>query len=234
MLKIDHFVLKVPDLDTAIAAYEAAGFTVTRGGQHPTFGSINALIPFHDDSYVELIAFPGEMQPGAEDTTSGARVSEWVKREDGLVDWALVPDDIEAEIRRLAAEEVAWHAPLPGQRLRPDGETVRWLFASPFTFALPFLCADVTERTLRVPTGAARVHANGARGVATVTVAVRDMEQAAKEYAVLLQTEATFQANTIVFAWGKIAARAVRLVATEGTERPVKVKLQGWDGELPL
>lgn len=49
MLKLDHIVVKVKELEAAIARYEAEGFTVTRGGAHPAFGSVNALIPFEDE-----------------------------------------------------------------------------------------------------------------------------------------------------------------------------------------
>ena len=53
---IDHLVVVVPDLDTAIANYTALGFTVVPGGRHP-IGSHNALIAFEDGAYIELLAF---------------------------------------------------------------------------------------------------------------------------------------------------------------------------------
>ncbi|TMJ30929.1 MAG: VOC family protein, partial [Alphaproteobacteria bacterium] len=53
---IDHLVIMFPDLETAIRDYTELGFTVVRGGSHPT-GTHNALIAFADGAYVELIAF---------------------------------------------------------------------------------------------------------------------------------------------------------------------------------
>ncbi len=52
---IDHIVIVVNNLDVASTQFETAGFTVTPGGSHPT-GTYNALIPFQDGSYFELIA----------------------------------------------------------------------------------------------------------------------------------------------------------------------------------
>jgi hypothetical protein len=53
---VDHFVVVVADLETAIRNYTTAGFTVVRGGRH-NIGTHNALIAFADGSYLELIAF---------------------------------------------------------------------------------------------------------------------------------------------------------------------------------
>ena len=54
LLLLDHLVLFVDDLTTAIARFESKGFTVTPGG---TNGHMhNALIVFANDTYIELIA----------------------------------------------------------------------------------------------------------------------------------------------------------------------------------
>src|SRR5262245_17849416 len=53
---IDHLVIVVPDLDTAVASYRGLGFTVVPGGRHPT-GPLNALIAFTAGAYLQLIAF---------------------------------------------------------------------------------------------------------------------------------------------------------------------------------
>src|SRR5262249_58019959 len=53
---IDHLVVAVPDLDAAIESYQSVGFHVVRGGRHQV-GTHNALVPFADGVYLELIAF---------------------------------------------------------------------------------------------------------------------------------------------------------------------------------
>jgi hypothetical protein len=48
---------------------------------------------------------------------------------------------------------------------------------------LPFLIEDVTDRALRVPSGDAAEHANGARGIARLILAVDDLATASAWYA---------------------------------------------------
>jgi hypothetical protein len=75
---------------------------------------------------------------------------------------------------------------MDGGRLRPDGQRVQWQTGRQKTFDLPFLCGDVTPRELRVPTGEVRRHANGALGIATLAVAVHDLEVSLARYSALL------------------------------------------------
>ena len=51
---------------------------------------------------------------------------------------------------------------------------------------LPFLCGDCTPRHLRVPSGTALVHPNGAIGIATLMVAVADLIVSSTRYQALL------------------------------------------------
>jgi hypothetical protein len=62
---IDHVVIVVRDLAQATADYSAAGFTVTPGGEHAEGTTHNALIPFADGSYLELITFKEPERPSA-------------------------------------------------------------------------------------------------------------------------------------------------------------------------
>ncbi len=59
VVKFDHLVHWVPDLDVAVRDYQALGFTVQRGGQHPQFGTHNAAWRL-DTRYAELIAVRDE------------------------------------------------------------------------------------------------------------------------------------------------------------------------------
>ena len=175
---IDHIVILVRDLPTAIADYAALGFTVTPGGAHTGGATHNALIPFDDGGYLELIAF-----------TRDAPAHRWwrhVAIGEGLIDFALLPGDPAADIAAAQGRGLALAGPDAGGRTRPDGQEVRWLSGIPADPALPFLCGDATPRALRVPEGDARRHANGAIGIDGITVAVADAEAAARDYAALL------------------------------------------------
>ncbi len=183
--QLDHIVILADDLERAIADYTALGFTVLRGGSHPGRGSHNALIAFADGVYLELIAFT-RPEPGFRWWEVNSVAGE------GLVDFALLPHDTAAAVAEARARGVAYDGPNDGGRLRPDGQRLAWQTAQPPSSDLPFLCGDVTPRTLRVASGAATEHANGAQGVAEVTVLVDDPAASAARYRALLGGAAGF------------------------------------------
>jgi catechol 2,3-dioxygenase-like lactoylglutathione lyase family enzyme len=177
--RLDHIVIAVADLGTAVEDYRALGFTVQPGGRHPGRTSHNALVVFEDGAYLELIAWEA---PGPAERW----YNEHARHGDGLMDFALVPEDAARAIEAAKARGLTLDGPIDGGRLRPDGREVKWQTGRQATFDLPFLCADVTPRDLRVPTGEIRRHANGALGVAGLAVAVRDLEASCRRYEALL------------------------------------------------
>lgn len=177
--RLDHVVIAVADLARAIDDYRELGFTVQMGGRHPGRTSHNALVVFEDGAYLELIAWP-------EPAPAERRYNELVKHGEGLVDFALIPDEVPRAIEEAQSRGLALNGPIAGSRLRPDGVEVKWQTARQATFDLPFLCGDVTPRELRVPTGEVRRHANGAVGIAKVSVAVSDPETSRARYRALL------------------------------------------------
>lgn len=188
-LKLDHLVILVGNLDTAVEDYRALGFTVTPGGTHTDGATHNALVAFADGSYLELIAFLRE-----------APEHRWWRHTaagEGLIDFALLPDDTGRVIEQARRRGLAMTGPTDGGRRRPDGEELRWQTGLPPSPNLPFLCSDVTPRALRVPEGQAREHANGVVGIAGVTVAVEDMAVAIEEYAALLGVAAPPMVNIV-------------------------------------
>ncbi len=175
---IDHIAIAVDDLDTAGRAFEAAGFRVTPGGSHPT-GTHNALIPFADGTYLELIAI--------EDPVLGAD-HPWFQRmagKQGFVAFAVAADPLDYELARLASMEIISVNSRDGARQRPDGQQLRWkssdLASDPPVF-LPFLIQDVTERRLRVPSGKETDHPNGVQGTTGLTILTEDLESARAAY----------------------------------------------------
>ncbi|MGE5615671.1 MAG: VOC family protein [Bacillota bacterium] len=176
---LDHVVIAVADREKAIADYRALGFNVQVGGKHAGRTSHNALVVFEDGTYLELIAWEGPMP-----------LDRWydahARHGDGLVDYALLPEDASRAVEEARPRGLALAGPENGGRVRPDGAELRWQIARQPSFDLPFLCGDVTPRELRVPAGEARRHANGARGIATVAVAVADERASLERYAALL------------------------------------------------
>src|SRR5689334_14717627 len=199
---IDHIVILVSDLAAAVADYITLGFTVTPGGEHTGGATHNALVVFADDSYLELIAFK---RPAPE--------HHWYRHSalgEGIIDFALLPTTIEADLAAARERGLEIEGPFPGGRLRPDGQQVAWQSGRALTPDLPFLCGDVTPRALRVPEGAARTHANGVTGVARLTVAVADLGASVSRYRALLgiaeradtPSDAPLAARTATFALG--------------------------------
>ncbi|WP_313300337.1 VOC family protein [Diaphorobacter sp.] len=178
---LDHVVIAVHDLARSIAQYRALGFTVHPGGDHQGRSSHNALIVLADGSYLELKAW-----------RSPAPEERWWSTLDasgeGLVDFALVSQDPKTELADAQARGLhTLRGPVPGERMRPDGQHVRWTTARHDTSDVPFLCGDITPRNLRVPDAPELLqHANGATGVAAITVDVRDLEATLARWQALL------------------------------------------------
>ena len=203
-LRLDHLVILVRNLRTAIDNYRTLGFTVLPGGRHADGVTHNALIVLADDSYIELVAFTRRLavlmlraarRSGllsrfiSNDLSFGRRLRLRAAVTEGLVDFVLVPTAILRDVEAIRGRGLAIDGPIAGGRLRPDGQEVAWQLGFPRAPELPFLCADVTPRALRVPTGDARAHANGALGISRVTLTVDDVEGSARRYAALLGVE---------------------------------------------
>ncbi|MDP9881702.1 catechol 2,3-dioxygenase-like lactoylglutathione lyase family enzyme [Variovorax boronicumulans] len=180
-LTLDHVVIAVHDLERAIADYAALGFHVLRGGDHPGRSTHNALVVFSDGSYFELIAW--------REPAPAERWWQLLQRHgEGIVDFALLPRDTAVTVADAKARGLVLEGPLDGGRVRPDGEHLCWQTARAPSADLPFLCGDLTRRALRVPEGAARVHPNGVLGVASLAIAVRDLDATLARYRALLGT----------------------------------------------
>ena len=220
-LALDHIVIAVADLDKAHADYTALGFTVIRGGEHANGITHNVLVVLGDGAYLELIAWK-KPEPGNRWSDIFHGVGE------GLVDYALLPDDIAAVVSRAQARGLDIADPVPGGRNRPDGERLEWKTARSPRPDVPFLCGDVTPRRLRVQEGDVRVHPNGVTGVASLTVAVTDLEQSLTRNAALLGGKpSAIREETI----GGALARTGSLRLANGTVVTLATPI-GSDGEV--
>lgn len=208
---IDHIVILVKDLEAAQADYISLGFTVEPGGEHSDGTTHNALVSFADGTYLELIAF--------KKSNPDHRWWQYQARGEGLIDFALLPDDIMAEVAAIRGRGLDLQGPFPGGRVRPDGQQISWQTAMATTQDLPFLCADVTSRELRVPSGAAWVHYNGVSGVARLGIVVSNLAESVQRYEALLGSppQAQTQDGEATFI---IAAAAIVLVEPKADRDP--------------
>jgi hypothetical protein len=175
-LLLDHLVLFVDDLPTAIARFESHGFTVTPGGTNgPTH---NALIVFSDGTYIELIslqssrirflmrligrigvfALRGQFKKDLQ-----TRLLRWMSGPEGLIDLCFRGADLTTIGQTSPLKGTHLTDPVKFKRHRPDGVVVEWTLRGSQDSRQPFYIQDSTPIEYRIPTGSARVHKNGAQ-----------------------------------------------------------------------
>ncbi len=183
LTRLDHLVVLVSDLDGAVRDYARLGFAVTPGDEHADGLTRNALIPFEDGTYLELVAFVDPEDP---------RDNFWGWRpflsSGGLIDYCVASDDLEADVRRLRDSGLIVDGPVDGGRRLPDGTRIRWRVARLRQKGrlLPFLIEDLTPRSSRVPGGVRAEHPNGATGIARLELVAADAGKAARDLSALL------------------------------------------------
>jgi hypothetical protein len=165
VLRLDHVVYAVPDLDEAALRFrEEFGLDSIEGGRHERWGTANRIVSI-GDQYLELVAAV-DNQVAAE-TAFGRGVLEHAAGGGGWFTIAAVTDELDAVASRLGL------AVTTGSRTRPDGEILRWRSAGlddPRREAwMPFVIAwEVTDE---LHPGRARAgHAARATGIAWVEV----------------------------------------------------------------
>jgi len=170
---IDHVVLAVSNLEDASQALREAGFDVVPGGRHPV-GTENALVPFADGTYIEVLGF---REPNA-----SHRWWPLLQRGGGVVDICGTSDDLADDVAAFRKAGIPYSDPRELGRVRHDGHQLRFAVANPTEDigVINFLCQDHTPRSERVPAG--RPHPNGAKGLQRVLVAVPDLAKARKCY----------------------------------------------------
>jgi catechol 2,3-dioxygenase-like lactoylglutathione lyase family enzyme len=211
LTRLDHLVILVRDLDRAIRDYESLGFSVTPGGEHADGLTSNALIPFKDGSYLELVAFVDPDNP--RDNVWGWRP--FLSSGGGLIDYCAASDDLLADVRRLEDLGFDVEGPTDGGRRLPAGAQIRWRTARIHQSgrSLPFLIEDLTPRSLRVPEGLPAEHPNGAAGISRLKIAVSHAEEAARSFSALIGTRSGSGASL------RLGACELSLVAPEDEVR---------------
>ncbi len=166
MLRLDHVVLAVPDLDAAgTRILNELGLGSLPGGRHPGWGTGNRIVPLGHD-YVELLAVVDPLE--AESSPIGRWISNVSRSGDRFVAWCVSTDDIEGVAERLGL------AITRGSRSLPDGRSLTWRSAAFDLIAdhpdLPFFIS--WDGPLELHPGRARAeHRVEPNGIAWIEVA---------------------------------------------------------------
>ena len=181
LTRIDHVMICVPDLPTAIDAYTRIGFGVRAGGVHPDGGTENAIAFFQDD-YLELLA----VRKGEERLASAALL-DFLARGPGLRYVALQSDDLAADVAAMRRRGVDVGDPVAGGRRTPDGHELRWQSARlGASNPLPIFFIEHLTPLAERRRGHTGEHPNGARRTERVYIAVSDVAKAADLYSRVL------------------------------------------------
>jgi Glyoxalase-like domain len=128
LVAIDHVVIAVADVESAAATVQVQlRLSPGGGGRHEGQGTHNRLF-WLGDTYLELM---GVYDPSlARKSWWGVHVLEVLaERETGYAALALRSDALDADIADLRGRSSTISDAAPGQRVRPDGEIVRWRIA---------------------------------------------------------------------------------------------------------
>jgi hypothetical protein len=127
--QIDHLIVAAPDLDEGMArAEELLGVEVAPGGQHPGFGTCNALVSLGKGRYLEIVG-PDPDQPEPE----GARLFGVDELEaPRLVTWVAKGRGLESLVRCAGGYASGLGSVQSGGRKQPDGTVLAWKVTDPF------------------------------------------------------------------------------------------------------
>lgn len=207
-LEIDHVILVVSDLQVATQQFAQLGFTVVPGGVHTGGITHNALVPFPDGTYIELLATTKSSRLSflillkrlhllsfytADDTAINRRLTFDLAGGIGMADFCMLSSDLDQETSVLSTRGSNFSKPIPGGRIRPDGKEIAWRTAVPRTLDLPFLIDDQTPRELRVPPVSEDTHKNGIQGIDGIAILASNLVESMARYRALLNDDPVSQ-----------------------------------------
>ena len=119
-IHIDHVMLGVSNLDSAVSDFEkATGVRPILGGTHPS-GTQNALVSLGRGTYLELIAAQPDAKPSGF-ISDLAKLNKLTP-----IGWAVSGADAQVIRERLLKNGFSLTDPKAGSRLTPSGATLRW------------------------------------------------------------------------------------------------------------
>lgn len=210
-VRIDHVIAASGDLDELERAYTRLGFSATGGGAHPHLGTRNRIIVL-GEGYIELLALdvPERASPV---------LRQRLERGPGWIGFAVQSGDIETEAAAMRDRGVGVIGANPGRLVAPGGQARSWRVATvdtedlwesaePLPFLIQHDTSGETHRQELAGAGGLAPHANGATRLTEAVVAVRDLDEIARRYAItydlrpvdMAQSDPSLGAHTLTLA----------------------------------
>lgn len=123
---IDHIILGCKEIEEGIQfIYQKTSVMPQKGGRHPQWGTLNALLSLGQNSYLEVMApIPGQATKYPFDSLPDFSTPKWLA-------WAARTEDILAVKTTLDSMNVKHSDIIPGARIKPDGQMLRWKLLFP-------------------------------------------------------------------------------------------------------
>ncbi len=196
-LKLDHILIYAENLSEAIDEFKKRGFTAVERGTHEGGISENAIIPFADGTFIELISFT----PGVKSTfvrllhrfgLSGVLrfhpKYHIIRRiygrmsccRDGMFDFCMVSDDFNRDMARMTHEGLRLSSPVSASRITPEDEQVKWQMCVPDQEYLPFFRSEYTGESHS--SAWPSTHQCGVTGIRKIIVMTDDLKTVGEAY----------------------------------------------------
>lgn len=190
--RFDHAVIAVRDLEGAIERYRELGFDVGVGGRHTGRGTHNAVVRFGLD-YLELISIYDEVEVATQGLRGELLRSFLRQHEGGCLGYCLASSNLDEDALRFERAGLPVTGPFAMQRVRPDGNILKWRLLvvghAAWRRTWPSLIEWEQTDECRLSWDEPGRHANGASAIARVTIAAKSLAQAQDLYVTQLGLE---------------------------------------------
>jgi len=137
---IDHLVYATASLERGMDEIEQLlGARPVEGGQHPRYGTHNALMSLGSNTYLEIIA----RDPDLPVPERGSLVYLTDKEDSRLITWVFRPESIQDASETANKAGIGLGPIETGSREAPDGRLISWQLTDPYAMpmngAIPFL-----------------------------------------------------------------------------------------------
>ncbi|MFJ5717953.1 VOC family protein [Neobacillus sp. NPDC093127] len=242
----DHLVCFLKKPEEAIPLLKQRGIHAANGGRHDSWGTYNSLTYF-GLSYIEFLGI--ENQSIAEKQEENRLITQIVEQlskrnREGPARIAIRTDDIEQLAVKLRAEGYTVYGPLPGERMRADGQVIRWSLLFPENrdneLTLPFFIQWEKPDKQRVldleEQGFIDSHTTGNPKFESVGFVVHNLEEAIKRWGNLfnLKQSEEFVDLTINARCKKLELPGVPLLFCTPIGEGLAAKILKEKGETPF